>query len=132
MASGSPAPHRLKLEVLPGSYSVCRLAPHDPIPDWALASDFFSITNTPQELSIVCRTEQIPSEVQAEHDWACLKLDGPIPFDLTGVLSACLEPLARVAISIFAVSTFDTDYLLVRNRNLQRAVEALRGAGHHI
>ncbi|HWR34956.1 MAG TPA: ACT domain-containing protein [Clostridia bacterium] len=137
MASSSlPARHRLRLHVLPGVYSVCRFAPTAPIPEWALASDFFSITHTPHELSVVCGRDVIPEPVldslNAEHDWACIEIEGPIPFELTGVLNACLQSLAEALIGIFALSTFDTDYILVKSHHLESAVEALHNAGHYI
>lgn len=117
---------------MPGPYSICRLGPLEPIPDWALAGEFFSITHTPQELSIVCGAEHIPAGVTAELGWACLQIQGPIPFDLAGVLTCCLGPLADTDIGIFAISTFDTDYILVRTDCLESAKQALRQAGHEI
>lgn len=115
-----------------GPYSICRLGPNDPVPDWALASEFFSINHTPHELSIVCSADYLPPTVPAEHDWACLQIEGPISFELSGVLDACLRPLARAGICIFAVSTFDTDYILVKTDCLEQAKVALRNAGHEI
>ena len=133
MASASvPRRHHLRFAVLEGEYSVCRLGAHDAIPAWAQSGDFFSITCTPQEVSIVCETRNVPADVRAEHGWACLKIEGPIPFELTGVLSACLDPLAAAQIGIFAVSTFDTDYVLVKATSLERAKEVLRAAGHEV
>lgn len=133
MASASALKWKyLKFTVLAGPFSVCRLAPQASIPDWAVAGDFFSITHTPHELSIVCDTSRLPADVQAEHGWACLKIEGPIPFDVTGVLSASLDPLAAAEIGIFAVSTFDTDYILVKAIQLERAKQVLREAGHEL
>jgi len=82
------------------------------------------------ELSIVCSSAQVPPEIQHDHGWACLKLHGPFPFSETGILSAFVQPLADRAIPIFAISTFDTDYVLVKKDWLEKAVEALIAAGH--
>lgn len=124
--------HQLKFTVLAGPYGVCRLSPHAAIPEWAFGAEFFSITNTPEELSIVCDSAQIPSKIRAEHGWGCLKIEGPIPFETTGVLAGCLDPLAAAGIGIFAVSTFDTDYILVKSAHLERAKSVLRAAGHEV
>lgn len=103
-----------------------RLAPDAPVPEWALVTGAFSsITRTGDELSIVCLESGVPAEARAERGWAVLKLAGPFPFTATGVLASLLEPLARAGISVFAVSTFDTDYVLVKRADLGRAIEAI-------
>lgn len=130
--ANAPGCYRLKFTVMAGPYSVCRLPSQAAIPEWAMAGEFFSITHTPQELSVVCSTQHLPEHVPAEHDWACLKIEGPIPFDISGVLSACLDPLAAAEIGIFAVSTYDTDYVLVKTGHLENAKQALRDAGHEV
>lgn len=117
----------LRLTTLPARLVVCRLASDAAIPDWAGGS-FVSITRTPDELSIVCEEHGIPDEVRAERGWRCLKVKGPIPFEVTGVAAALTAPLADAGISLFLVSTFDTDYLLVKEEALARAIAALRGA----
>lgn len=91
-----------------------------------------SITRTAEELSIVCAEAAAPEGARVERGWACLVLEGPIPFTETGVLSGLLAPLAGAKVGIFAISTFDTDYLLVKHVQLDTAVTALRQAGHHI
>lgn len=88
------------------------------------------MTSTSQEVSIVCPETQVPEGAAHEGDWACLKLEGPFPFSETGILSSFIQPLAEHAIPIFAVSTFDTDYVLVKQAWVERAVEVLQGAGH--
>ena len=90
----------------------------------------FTISRTTDELSIVCLAIYVPSQVQAEADWACMKLQGPFPFDMTGVLAAFLNPLADTGIGIFAISTFDTDYVLVKADRLGEALATLDRAGH--
>ena len=120
----------MKLAVLPDSLSICRLAASDPVPGWAQGSGFSSITRTATELSLVVRSDRVPAGIRAESGWRALEVEGPIPFSATGVLESLLAPLARSAVSVFAIATFDTDYLLVRERDVARAVESLRAAGH--
>ena len=122
----------LTLAVLPDLFAVCRLAPDAPLPDWATATDFFSLTRTADELSIVCRAAQVPTDVQSERGWRCLKVCGPLDFSLTGVMASLAAPLADARISIFAIATYDTDYLMVKAPNLERAIRALTAAGHKI
>jgi uncharacterized protein len=121
----------MRLQLLPGNLAVCRLDPRDPIPAWA-AADFFSITRTADELSIVCDSHAVPEGVRAGVGWCALKIEGPLDFALTGILVSIASPLAATGISIFAVSTFDTDYILVKKDKLDRAIDALRAAGHEV
>ena len=120
----------LTLSVLPDTLAVCRLDASAPIPGWA--SSFFSITRTRDELSIVCPQRNVPAEIQCERDWRGLCVAGPLDFALTGILAALAAPLADAGISIFAISTFDTDYMLVKEANLERAVTSLSQAGHEV
>ena len=122
----------LRLSVLPGTLAICRLGPDDPLPDWAQDGDFLSITRTSDELSIVCSEAAVPDSVKSDRGWRCLKVEGPLDFSLTGVLASLLAPLADAGISIFAVSTFDTDYLLVKAGNLAHTAEVLIQAGHRV
>lgn len=109
---------------------MCRLAPDSEIPAWALAGDFFQVARTAEELSIVCEENRVPDGVRAEKHWVALKLEGPFPFSMTGVLASFIQPLADAAIPIFATSTFDTDYVLVKRETLPAALQALGNAGH--
>lgn len=120
------------LAVLPGRFAVCRFDPQAALPEWALGADFFSITRTTDELSIVCSETLVPESAQCEAGWAGLKVEGPLDFSLTGVLASLAQPLAEAGLSIFAVSTYDTDYLLVRVVDLERAVDALAVSGHAV
>jgi hypothetical protein len=122
----------LTLSLLPETLAVCRLAPDADVPPWAWTGEPASVTRTRDELSIVCRADAVPRDVRAERGWRCLKVQGPLDFALTGILAALTAPLAAAEIALFAVSTYDTDYLLVKAETLDRAVEALRGAGHRV
>jgi len=93
---------------------------------------FFSVTRTPTELSVVCDVASVPSDVKADAPWSALAVRGPLNLNMTGVLAALATPLATAGISIFVVSTFDTDYVLVRSHDTDRAVRVLRAAGHDI
>lgn len=119
--------HRFR--VLAGVYAVCRMAPGTPVPTWA-AGEFVSITATEDELSVICPAERVPASVQAERDWRVLQLMGPFPFSAVGVLASLAIPLARADISLLAVATYDTDYVLVKAGSLDAALHALADAGH--
>jgi len=122
---------RLAFAVVPGSLAVVRLGPQDDLPDWAHGSSaFFSLTRTAAEVSIVCAAARVPEEIRAERGWALFELQGPIPFGETGVLASFIAPLAAAGISVFALSTFDTDYVLVKAERLAEALAVLNQAGH--
>jgi hypothetical protein len=123
---------QLTLLVVDGSFAVCRLCGDAPIPPWANADQFFSITRTADELSVVCRQDAVPEGVRCEQGWRCLRAAGTMPFSVVGVLASLTSPLAEAGISVFAISTFDTDYLLVKTEDLKRAVDALRRHGHTV
>lgn len=120
----------LRFSRVPGQFAVCRLPASSQLPTWALEGNFFSITRTTDELSIVCKAGNVPADVQHEHDWVCLKLEGPFPFSETGILVSFVQPLSDRAIPIFAISTFDTDYVLIKEAWVEKTLEALRDAGH--
>lgn len=122
----------LSLTPVSGTFAVCRLAPDESLPAWAEAGDFLSITRTPEELSVVCRESLVPESVTSEIGWACLRVEGPLPFSSTGILASLATSLADAGVSLFAISTFDTDYLMVRTSDLSRAVDALTRAGHRL
>jgi len=123
-------PHQLKYTVLPERLAVCRLDPSAPVPAGALDGAFFCVARTSDDLSIVCDEDRVPEECRAETGWTALKLEGPFPFSMTGVLAAFLDPLAQAKVPIFAISTFDTDYVLIKQEDRERAVQALAAAGH--
>ena len=122
----------LKFRLLAGHYAILRLAPDAPAPEWVVKSEFVSITRTHDELSIVCPVESIPPDVNFDPHWVCLKLEGPFPFSQTGVLLSFIEPLSNNGVPIFAVATYDTDYVLIPQDHTQQALDLLRGAGHEL
>ena len=120
----------LKFRQLPGLYAIVRLAPDAPTPAWATHGDFTSITRTSDELSVVCPAENVPKEIPSGPRWICLKLEGPFPFSQTGILLSFIEPLSNNGVPIFAISTYDTDYVLTQQEFAERAIDALRASGH--
>jgi hypothetical protein len=122
----------VRLFALDDLYAIVRLHPDAGLPDWVEGGHFWSVTRSDSELSVVCREEDVPPDASAERGWCALEVAGPLDFSLTGVVASLVSPLADAAVPIFVLSTFDTDYLLVREPDLPRAAEALRGAGHTI
>jgi hypothetical protein len=122
----------LQYSRVPGEFAICRLASDGQVPDWATIGSLFSVTRSADELSIVCAAHQVPAEVKHEAGWSCFKLEGPFPFTMTGVLSSFLAPLAEARIPILAISTFDTDYILVKEKTGEAAMSALQAAGHRL
>jgi hypothetical protein len=123
---------QLRLLLQDDAYAVCKLDPNTPIPAWATKGDFFSVTGSADELSIVCRQDAAPHDVRCEPGWRCLRVAGAMPFSIVGVLASLTAPLAEAGISLFAVSTFDTDYLFVKEEKLEAAIAALERRGHTI
>jgi hypothetical protein len=115
----------LTMKILNEKYGVCRLHKTELISEWAQNGDFFSITRTSDELSIVCSQNNIPNEVKCEKDWRILKIEGPLDFSLIGILASISTILAQKGVSIFAISTYDTDYILVKNKDMDNAKESL-------
>jgi len=124
--------HQLTIVVHPELYAIGRLDPTAPIPGWAAGPGFVSITRTAIELSVVCKEALVPNGVHAERNRRLLQIEGTLAFTLTGVLASVAGPLANAEISIFAVSTYDTDYLLVSALDLRKATQVLEAAGHTI
>lgn len=122
----------MKLLVLEEELAVARLDAGDPTPAWAASGSLTSITRTAEELSVVCAAAAVPASVQAERGWRCLRVAGRLDFSLTGVLASIAGPLAAANVSLFAISTYDTDYVLVRGENLAAAIDALSAAGHEV
>ena len=119
------------LNLLPTTFAICRLDPAAGIPDWAIGT-FVSITRTADELSIVCEQASVPQNVRAERDWRCLRVAEKLEFSMVGVISTLTTAFAEAGISVFVVSSFDTDFLLVREADVQQAVKALTESGHTV
>lgn len=133
LAGHDPAPrHALDLTVLPETLAVCRLPAGDAWPAWLDGERFAAVTRTPDETSVVCRAAAVPAGVRAERGWRALRVAGQLDLASTGVLLSLLEPLAAAGVAVFALSTFDTDYTLVKEAALDDAIAALTGAGHRI
>ncbi|MFC1488802.1 ACT domain-containing protein [Thermodesulfobacteriota bacterium] len=120
------------LTVLDEKFSICRLDPSASVPERVYQSSFFSITRTLDELSIVCNEMHIPKTHHCSSGWRCLQVKGPLDLSETGILSALLRSLAEAKVPIFALSTYETDYLLVKEQDLRRTVEILESNGHKI
>ena len=125
-------PH-LPLELLPDTLAICRFEAGAPIPGWAEGSrGFVTVSRTAEELSITAIQHLVPPGTRCERDYRAFRVRGPLPLDLIGILAAMAEPLAKAGIGIFAISTYDTDYVLVKARDLDVARVALEKAGHQI
>ena len=122
----------LSLRVLPDALAICRFGPDVPVPGWTAGGRFHSVTRTETELSVVCAESNVPAGARAEGGWRALEVEGPLSFELTGILSEIAGVLAAAEVSIFAISTFDTDYVLVKDASLARARRALTEAGHAV
>jgi uncharacterized protein len=131
VASGENPLIGFGLKTLDDRLGVCRLAASAAVPRWATGG-FVSVTRTAAELSVVCAEEAIPEEVTSERGWRCIAVEGPLSFELTGIVATLTAPLAEAGIPVFVLSTYDTDYLLVREEHLRSACAALAGAGHAV
>jgi hypothetical protein len=118
------------VRILSDRLAICRLPAQAPLPEWAAKESLWSVTRTPEELSIVCPEANVPPDIHAERGWLPLHVVGPLPLAMTGVLASLAEPLARAGVTIFAISTFETDIILVRESDLAKARDALSQAGH--
>jgi hypothetical protein len=122
----------MDLDLLPDRFAVCRLALGSEIPWSGFEGSFFSVTQTDEEISVVCREDEGLAGALVEAGWRCLKVRGPLDFSEIGVLAGIAEPLASAGISLFCVSTFDTDYILVKQDDIQSAIRALDSAGNRV
>jgi len=122
---------QVELSVVVETFAICRLESGTAAP-WAAPSAFTSVTRTPEETCVVCPEDQVPNGIVHQGGWRCLKVAGPLDFSMVGLLASLATALAAAQVSIFALSTFDTDYLFVRQRDLAASVAALERAGHHV
>ena len=118
------------MTLLDGAFAVCRLAPDAPVPELPRDAPFATVARSPDELSVVVPEAAAPPGAEVQGGWRVLRVDGPLDLALTGVLASLSVPLAEAGVPLFAVATFDTDWLLVPGDRLQHAVGALRAAGH--
>jgi uncharacterized protein len=126
------AGHALELRVIQGSFAVCRLSAGAPVPSWAEGGVLTSITRTSEELSIVCENGRVPNGIVCERDFAAIRVAGTLAPELVGVLASLALPLAEAGVPILAIGTYDTDYVLVRQTDLVRALDALMTVGHRV
>ena len=122
----------LTLSVLEHRVAICHLEARADIPAWATGAPFFSVTRTPDELSIVCPQDRVPTGITCERGWRAFKFEGPFELGLVGVLASVAVPLAQSEVSILAIATYDTDYVLVKEEQLDPAIAALRERGHEV
>ena len=122
---------QLRISILPERLAVSRLAADAAVPEW-MRGTFTSVTRTKDELSVICDDDAVPEDVRSERGWRALRVEGPIPFEVTGVAAALIAPLAEARISVFLMATYDTDHLLLKEEVFARAVEILRSRGHEI
>jgi len=122
----------LKLALLPGRLAVCRLPARAPVPAWAVGRGFCSVTRTARELSLVVPQARVPRGVCCQRDFRAFRVEGRLPLSAVGVLASLVVPLARAGVSLFSLSTYDTDYILVRQSALSQTVRVLTVAGHSV
>jgi len=123
-------PMKLRFRLLPDLYSVARLPPEAPLPEWPQGRDLYSVTRTSREVSVVCVEGLEPEGATVQAGWMAIELEGPMPFELTGVAAELTRSLASRSISVFVLSTFDTDYVLVPGAKGDEAIRALTADGH--
>jgi hypothetical protein len=132
MKEQSESMKKLSLSLLPHKYAVCQFHPDKHIPYWALLGNFVSLTRTPEELSIVCQQDNVPDDIEAERGWCCVQVQGAFDFSIAGVHASLAIPLAQADISVLAIATYATDYLLIKEEDVDWALLVLEQAGHSI
>ena len=122
----------LSLKILPDRMAVCRFEPTSELPDWVDKSAFYSITRTQEELTLVSREAPVPQGTKCERGWRCFRVQGVLDFSEIGIMFSITQPLAKSGVSVFVISTYDTDYFLVKEKELPKAIDALTAIGHKI
>lgn len=114
---------------IPGMYAICRFDARDNIPDWIFQSNFYNISKSEDELSIICEAQLVPEATKADRDWKLMRLEGTLDLSLTGITARFSTPLAKHNVNLCVIATYDTDYIMVKSEKLIRAQAALRQAG---
>ena len=123
---------KFSLKILPDRMAVCRFDPAAAIPDWIAEIGFYSIIRTEEELTIVCPETHIAPGISSEAGWRCFRVQGPLDFSEIGIIFSLTRPLAENGVSVFVISTYNTDYLMVKDNDLAKAIDALTAEGHEI
>jgi hypothetical protein len=123
---------KLSLKILPGRMAVCRFEPSASLPAWMDGSGFYSVTRTSEELTVVCRETLVAADTTCESGWRCIRVKGVLDFSEIGIMFSITRPLAKAGVSVFVISTYDTDYFLVKEKELPKTIDALTAAGHRI
>jgi hypothetical protein len=121
---------KFKLKRIDGHFGIVKLGPARPVPAWAMEPSFCSVTRTETELTIVCPEKAIPADVEYEGSWQCIRVEGAFDFQTVGVIAPLSGVLARNGISIYVISSYVTDYILIRRQYIEKAVRALEREGH--
>lgn len=122
----------LDLYVLPERLAICRLGPEEKLPPWAGSAVLLSVTRTQAETTVVCQEENVPAGITCNKSWRCLRIGGVLDFSQTGILSSLTAPLAEEGIPIYALSTYSTDLILIKEKDLSRAVFVLTRSGNRV
>jgi len=122
----------LSLSILKETFAICRFSPTEKIPDWTLKGSFYSVTHTDDELSVVCPQNLVENAEKIDKGWKVFKVEGALDFSLVGIMANLSSTLASGGVGVFVISTYDTDYVLVKKENLEKAIELLSKAGHKI
>ena len=123
---------KLSLKLMPLRMAVCRFDPLASLPDWLDGSGFYSITRTKEELTVVCRENSVAAGTICESGWRCFQVQGVLDFSEIGIIFTITQPLAKSGVSVFVISTYDTDYFMVKEKDLAKAINALNASGHQI
>jgi hypothetical protein len=123
----------LNLIVLADKYSIYKFKNESALPDWIYSSDFYSITKTKDEISVIAiQTDSLSEDIICSKNWRIFKIAGPLDFSLVGIIADISCILKEKKISIFTISTYDTDYILVKQKDLSIGIKALKDKGHNI
>ena len=121
---------KIVLSILEETYIIHKLDQSTNLPEELIECEFYSLSNSQEELSLVCPEQMLIQSENSSPNWKCLKVAGPLDLNLTGILAGLSDTLANAKISIFAISTFETDYVLIQKQVLETAKSALKSAGY--